>query len=71
MGVIDMKFRKFNPYVEAVSLLSGDIEHCVSTERDIETILEDADSPIGRKYQEQLYQSIIDKGHIDFEDIPQ
>lgn len=36
----------------------------------VKTILEDANSPITRKYQEKLFQSIIDKKHIDFGDIP-
>jgi hypothetical protein len=33
-------------------------------------ILEDANSPVTRQYQEKLYQSVIDKAHIDFGDIP-
>lgn len=33
-------------------------------------ILENTDSPINRKYQEKLFRSVIDKAHIDFEDIP-
>lgn len=33
-------------------------------------VLEDTESPITRKYQERLYQSVIDKAHIDFGDIP-
>lgn len=36
----------------------------------VKTILEDANSPVTRKYQEKLFQSIIDKKHIDFGDIP-
>lgn len=35
-----------------------------------ELILEDANSPITRKYQEKLFQSVIEKGHIDFGAIP-
>jgi hypothetical protein len=36
----------------------------------VKTILEDANSPVTRKYQEKLFQSIIDKKHVDFGDIP-
>ena len=36
----------------------------------VKTILEDANSPVTRKYQEKLFQSIIEKKHIDFGDIP-
>ena len=35
-----------------------------------EAILEDANSPVTKKYQEKLFQSVIDKGHIDFGGIP-
>lgn len=37
---------------------------------DILAVLEDANSPITREYREKLYQSVIDKSHIDFGDIP-
>ena len=33
-------------------------------------ILEDVNSPVNVKYKEKLYQSVIDKGHIDFGSIP-
>lgn len=33
-------------------------------------ILEDVNSPVNVKYKEKLYQSVIDKGHIDFGGIP-
>lgn len=36
----------------------------------IEMILEDAASPITKSYKEKLFQSIIDRSHIDFGDIP-
>lgn len=59
----------YNAYFEAVQILStesGDIH-----ERDsIITILEDANSPITRKYHEKMFQSVINKAHIDFGDIP-
>lgn len=34
--------------------------------RDILTVLEDANSPVNRKYHEKLFQSVIDKKHINF-----
>ena len=61
--------QKYNAYYEAVQILStesGDIhEH-----DNIIAILEDANSPITRKYHEKMLKSIIDKAHVDFGDIP-
>lgn len=34
------------------------------------TVLEDTSSPVTVRYTEKLFQSVIDKGHIDFGDIP-
>ena len=36
----------------------------------ISTVLEDANSPITKKYQEKLFQSVINKKHINFGSIP-
>lgn len=33
-------------------------------------ILEDTNSPAAGKYMEKLYDSVVSKGHIDFDDIP-
>lgn len=33
-------------------------------------VLEDGESPIRAKYKETLYKNIVDKGHVDFGDIP-
>ena len=38
--------------------------------RGISLVLEDATSPTTRKYHEKLFQSVIDKKHINFGDIP-
>lgn len=38
--------------------------------KDAMFILEDATSPITKKYREKLYQSIVDRSHVDFGDIP-
>ena len=54
-------------YKEAVSIL------CYGTElkqKDVRLVLEDAESPITRKTIETLYNSVIEKKHIDFGDIP-
>ena len=36
----------------------------------LQTILEDANSPVSVKYKEKLYESVLAKSHIDFGDIP-
>lgn len=60
-----------------LQLLSGaiDILRCeetssfVESTEEIKLVLEDEYSPINRKYQQKLYQSVIDKNHIDFDSI--
>lgn len=62
----------FNPLFESVDILVKDRDsrrYGYEFER-VQSILEDANSPITKKYQEKLFQSVIDKGHIDFGDIP-
>ena len=58
----------YNPYSAATKILmeSGDGKEYF----EIKTILEDAASPITTSYREKLFQSVIDKGHIDFGSIP-
>jgi hypothetical protein len=41
-----------------------------SSPREVRAVLEDAESPKTRKTMATLYQSIIDKSHVDFGDIP-
>jgi hypothetical protein len=59
---------------DAAHLLTGiDIITESSQVKDIEAaklILEDNNSPVSRKFHENLYKSIIEKAHIDFGDIP-
>lgn len=64
----------FNPYYNASMILT---ESTIEDRRNfgyeiskIQTILEDANSPITTKYKEKLYKSVLDKGHIDFGAIP-
>lgn len=66
-----MIMSKLNPYLEATDILvSEDCPRYTQEYKDVMAVLEDTTSPIGRKFQEKLYQSILEKGHIDFGDIP-
>ena len=56
----------YNLYTESRLVLRDGI----NSDEYVQTILEDANSPVTRKYQEKLYESIINKSHIDFGDIP-
>lgn len=53
--------------IDAVNILR---EGTSDSYQKIEMILEDATSPITKSYKEKLFQSIIDRSHIDFGDIP-
>lgn len=61
----------FYPLAESVELLVCDVPDTERRRalRDARHILEDAASPTTRKFQEKLYQSIIKKGHINFDGI--
>lgn len=63
--------KKHNPYItESVMLLNNDEYRPYSSDfLGLMDIMEDASSPVNRKFQEKLYQSVLDKGHIDFGDI--
>ena len=54
-------------YREAASIL---MEGTNDSLHDVMAVLEDAESPINKKYREKLYQNIIDRKHVDFGDIP-
>lgn len=64
----------FNPYFNACMILTestaDDRQKFGYEFSNIQTILEDANSPITTKYKEKLYKSVLDKGHIDFGAIP-
>lgn len=62
----------YNPFYESVQILmyTGEGKNNGQDYTKILTIMEDVDSPITKNYQEKLYQSVIDKGHIDFGGIP-
>lgn len=58
-------------YIEAAKILCSDPENFLKESAQLQTILEDGDSPVTRSLHEKLYKSIIDKKHIDFGSIPQ
>ena len=62
----------FNPLYNASMILmeSADTKNFGYEFDKIQTILEDATSPITTKYKEKLYKSVLEKGHIDFGSIP-
>lgn len=56
----------YNPIYESVNVLADDTR----TKQEVLNVLEDANSPVTRKYQEKMYKAVINKAHIDFGDIP-
>lgn len=64
---------KYYPLYEATKILAT--EDSTSNKygyecKNIQTVLEDVNSPVTRKYQEKLFKSVINKGYIDFGSIP-
>lgn len=55
-------------YKEASEILA-ESDNSVKIE-DVRFVLEDATSPITNKYIENLYNQVVSKGHINFDDIP-
>lgn len=60
----------FNPYYESVKILKDNEPVSGKSYHELQAIMEDTTSPVTRSYQEKLYQSVIDRGHIDFGSIP-
>lgn len=60
----------FDTMYENAQIISESENMTYREQKQIETILEDANSPITNKYLEKLYDSVISKAHIDFDDIP-
>lgn len=53
---------------DAVNILC---ESATAEERhNVRVVLEDSNSPVAKKYVEKLYDSVISKSHVDFDDIP-
>ena len=61
----------YDPMYTASRILLESENPTHKEELEIKTILEDAESPITNKYITKLYDSVINKDHIDFDDIPQ
>ena len=59
-----------NPLYKAAELCCESEHPSVSEVSKVITILEDTNSPMASKYMEKLYDSVVSKGHIDFDDIP-
>ena len=60
----------YDPMYDAVKILTESENATRKDEINIQTVLEDATSPITNKYLEKLYDAVISKSHIDFGDIP-
>lgn len=53
-----------------VGILAESAYPSATEESKIISVLEDATSPVRNKYLEKLFDSVIDKNHIDFDNIP-
>lgn len=60
----------YDPYFESIKILSENDNIRVEESEGIRYILEDSNSPVTRKYYEQLFNAVVEKGHINFGDIP-
>lgn len=65
-----MYLNGFNPYEDSVNILKENASS-VFEKHEIEAILEDVNSPIQMKYSKKIYDAVLQKGHIDFDDIPE
>lgn len=63
-------FYFFDPMYSAVRILTESENPTRREELSIQAVLEDTESPTTNKYIEKLYDSVISKSHIDFDDIP-
>lgn len=60
----------FNPNALAIQILTESENPSLQEERKIEAVLEDAQSPVTNGYITKLYDSVISKNHVDFDNIP-
>lgn len=70
-----LKRLKFKEEVRILNILLRDATNilCEGTKdsfHSIQVMLEDATSPVTKTFKEKLFQSIIDRSHVDFGDIP-
>lgn len=60
----------FNPLEDSVNILRESASSLFE-KHEIEAILEDVNSPIQMKYNQKIYDAVLNKKHIDFDDIPE
>lgn len=60
----------FDPFLESAKILCESGELGMVEYNEIKTVLEDTENPKTTTYLEKLYGSILSKGHVDFDDIP-
>lgn len=59
-----------DPFKESACILAGGNEKTFSSFESAKLVLEDATSPVRNNYIEALYKSVLDRKHVDFDDIP-
>lgn len=59
----------FNPLRDSAEILCESGTLGMKEFNQIKVVLEDANSPVSNKYLEKLYDSVITKSHVDFDDI--
>lgn len=60
----------FNPLADSVNILRENASSLFE-KHEIEAVLEDANSPVQMKYNQKIYDAVLNKKHIDFDDIPE
>ena len=60
----------FNPLQDSVNILRENASSLFEKHQ-IEAILEDATSPVQMKYNQKIYDAVLNKKHIDFDNIPE
>ena len=60
---------RYNPLEDSIKIMTEGVTS-VFDRHEISIILEDVNSPVRMKYNQKLYDSVINKKHIDFDDIP-
>lgn len=59
-----------DPLKESMFILAGGDERTFTSMESARLTLEDATSPVRNNYIESLYKSVLDRKHVDFDDIP-
>ena len=61
---------RYNPLEDSIKIMTEGVTS-VFDRHEVSAILEDVNSPIRMKYNQKLYDSVINRKHIDFDDIPE